>query len=243
MSTPTRTGLARALSKLGWCSRAQAAALISAGRVTVNGKVQRGVEQPVLLSRDILCVDGQLVETQQRMYVAMNKPRGLVTTTHDEQGKPTVMSLLEGSRLPRLVPVGRLDQASEGLLLLTNDNSWAATMTDPQHGVVKTYHVQVGSVPDEVALASLRKGVKEGKDLLHARSVKMLRSGGRTAWLEFRLTEGKNRHIRRMLAAVGCEVQRLIRVQIGPLELGSLGKGEWRELSAEEVLALRGMHS
>ena len=243
MSTPTRTGLARALSKLGWCSRAQAAALISAGRVTVNGKVQRGVELPVLLTRDILCVDGQLVDSQRRVYVAMNKPRGLVTTTQDERGRPTVMSLLEGSSLPRLVPVGRLDQASEGLLLLTNDNPWAAAMTDPQHGVIKTYHVQVGSVPEEAALASLRRGVQEGADLLRARSVRLLRSGGRTAWLEFRLTEGKNRHIRRMLATVGCEVQRLIRVQIGPLELGTLGKGEWRELSIEEAQALQGTHS
>jgi 23S rRNA pseudouridine2605 synthase len=236
MPTP-RTGLARALSKLGHCSRTQATALIAAGRVTVADKTQRNPEHPVQLGKDVIFVDGQLVETAQRIYVAMHKPRGLVTTTADERGRPTVMSLLEGTSLPRLVPVGRLDQASEGLLLLTNDTTWAAQMTDPQHHVLKTYHVQTTRVPDQAALDQLRKGVHEGTDRLTAHSVQLLRSGGKTAWLEFQLTEGKNRHIRRMLSAIGHEVQRLIRIRIGQLELGQLKKGQHRQLSAEEVAA------
>jgi 23S rRNA pseudouridine2605 synthase len=227
------------MSKLGYCSRSEATALIQAGKVTVNDRVQRGPEHPTVIGKDVICVQGQLVETERRAYVLLNKPRGLVTTTHDEHGRPTVMTCLQDSRLPRVSPVGRLDQASEGLLLLTNDTTWAAAITDPTRGTLKTYHVQVEGIPDASIITALRKGVKDQGETLYLKSVSVLRSAEKTAWLYITLTEGKNRHIRRMLAALNCPVMRLVRVSIGPIELGELGKGEWRELSTAEVDLLK----
>lgn len=136
--------------------------------------------------------------------------------------------------------MGRLDQASEGLLLFTNDTAWAAAITDPARGPDKTYHVQVEGVPDEPALAAMRSGVEDGGEWLSAKAVRLLRSGGRTAWLEVVLDEGRNRQIRRLAAAAGFPVRRLVRVAIGGLVLGTLPKGAWRHLEACEVAALRG---
>ena len=231
-------GLARALSKLGFCSRSEGVELVRAGRVRVGGVVQRDPRHPVDLRRDRIEVDGEHVAAARKLYVALNKPRGLVTTVSDERGRDTVYSCFEGSDLPWLSPVGRLDRASEGLLLFTNDTHWAARILEPGHGVEKTYHVQVDGVPDAALLRRLVDGVGDGGELLRATRARVLRSGKRNAWLEIVLDEGKNRQIRRMLSAVELEVLRLLRVAIGPLALGPLAKGAWRHLTAAEVDAL-----
>ena len=233
-------GLARALSKLGYCSRSQAAALIRAGSVQLNDRASRDPETPVHLERDRITVDGRPVEASIKIYLMMNKPRGLVTTASDEKGRDTVYSVLAktANSLPWVSPVGRLDKASEGLLLLSNDSEWAARISDPKTHLPKTYHVQIDRIADEKLIHFLSNGVKDDGDLLRATRVAALRSGEKNSWLEFSLEEGKNRQIRRMLAAFGIEVLRLIRVAIGPLQLGMLPKGAYRELRAEEKSAL-----
>ncbi len=204
-------GLARALSKLGYASRAQAAELIAAGRVRLNGTVRRNAEAPVLLGQDKIA--------------------------SDEKGRETVYDYI-GEGEGWLAPVGRLDKASEGLLLLTNDSEWAARVLDPARHVAKTYHVQMAALADEALLEALRRGVRDGGDFLRVELVRELRRGERNSWLEIVLHEGKNRHIRRMLESLGIEVLRLVRVAIGALELGDLGKGESRKLSAAEKAAV-----
>jgi 23S rRNA pseudouridine2605 synthase len=230
-------GLARALSKLGFCSRSQAAKLIRAGRVRLNGATRSDPEAPVRLERDRIEVDRKDVRREARIYLALNKPRGVVTTASDEKGRQTVYSLLGGG-LPWVGPVGRLDQASEGLLLLTNDSEWAARISDPSWHLDKTYHVQVGGLADQALADQLRRGVIAEGELLRAKRARVLRRGEKNAWLEIILDEGKNRQIRRMLGHLGIEVLRLIRVAIGPMALGRLGKGECRPLTTVEKAAL-----
>lgn len=234
-----KVGLARALSKLGYSSRSQAATLIRAGRVTLNGATRRDPETPTRTDRDRIAVDGVLIKAAANIYVMMNKPRGLVTTASDEKGRDTIYSLLptDGS-LPWLAPVGRLDKASEGLLLLTNDSEWGARITAPETHLPKTYHVQVDSVVDLDVVHAMERGVESDGDFLRATSCRKLRSGEKTCWLEITLDEGKNRQIRRMLAALNLEVLRLVRVAIGPLQLGTLPKGEYRSLTSEEKTLL-----
>ncbi|MDY0021968.1 pseudouridine synthase [Arenimonas caeni] len=233
-----RHGVARVLSKQGLCSRTQAAAWVAAGRVAVNGRVVLDPEFPVRMGQDVVVVDGGAAAAAEPLYLALNKPRGLVTTASDERGRGTVYRCLEGSGLPWLAPVGRLDQASEGLLLMSNDPAWAAAITDPGTGPDKTYHVQVDAVPDAALLAALVAGVEDDGERLSARSATLLRSGGKTAWLEIVLDEGRNRQIRRLLAGHGLETRRLVRVAIGPVALGELAKGAWRRLTDEEVSSL-----
>jgi 23S rRNA pseudouridine2605 synthase len=233
-----RTGIARALSKLGYCSRSAGSALVRAGRVSVNDQPCRDPEHPVWPARDRIAVDGASVSRAEFVHWMLNKPRGLVTTASDEQGRDTVFTCLEGRGLPHLAPVGRLDKASEGLLLFTNDTAWAARITDPRTHLDKTYHVQVDSPADERLLARLREGVRDGGERLSVKSARELRSGAKNSWLELILDEGRNRHIRRLLAALDVEVLRLVRVAIGPLQLGPLAKGDARPLTRSEVAAL-----
>jgi 23S rRNA pseudouridine2605 synthase len=238
---PRRIGLARVLSKQGWCSRTVAADWIRDGRVRVDGRIVRNPEFPTIAGRHVIRVDGgEAPAPARRAYVALNKPRGLVTTARDERGRDTVYRCFEGAGLGWLAPVGRLDKASEGLLLFTNDPQWAARITAPASGPDKTYHVQVDRIPDDATLAALRAGVEVEGGRLAAASVALLRAGAKHAWLEIVLDEGRNRQIRRLLAAFGIGVLRLVRVAIGPLALGELPKGQWRELGAEEVAALGG---
>jgi 23S rRNA pseudouridine2605 synthase len=182
----------------------------------------------------------QAIRPRKKIYIAMNKPRGIVTTAADEKGRDTVYSLLRerSAALPWVAPVGRLDKASEGLLLLTNDSEWGSRITAPETHLEKTYHVQIGVVADDRMLEAFARGVVADGEKLRGRRVRLLRSGGRNSWLEIVLDEGKNRHIRRMLAALGVEVLRLVRVAIGPLELGDLAKGEFRDLNVEEKAAM-----
>ena len=233
-----RVGLARALSKLGYCSRSVAFDLIRAGKVSLNGNIQRDAESPVHMEEDRLEVDGHAIVAKSKLYLMLNKPRGVVTTASDEKDRRTVYAYLPHD-IPWVAPVGRLDQASEGLLLLTNDSEWAARVLAPETHLDKTYHVQIAAVAQAELLESIRNGVKtpEG-DFLRVKSVSALRGGKRNTWLEIVLDEGKNRHIRRMLAEFGIEVSRLIRISIGPLSLGNLSKGSCRSLTRGEIQAL-----
>ena len=233
-----RVGLARALSKLGYCSRSQATELIRAGRVKLNGTRRRDPETPVHVERDRIEVDRRMVGAEGKLYLMLNKPRGVVTTASDEKGRDTVYSYLREG-LPWVAPVGRLDKASEGLLLLTNDSEWAARISDPETHLDKTYHVQVGALIDKTLLTEMIKGIRSGNgELLRAKNAGVLRSGPHNTWLEIVLDEGKNRQIRRMLEASNIEVLRLVRVAVGPLVLGNLAKGASRALSGEEKLSV-----
>lgn len=204
----------------------------------MDGRIVRNIEFPVIHGLHRIAVDGKEIGQSLRHYLALNKPRGLVTTAKDEQGRDTVYRCFDGAGLGWIAPVGRLDKASEGLLLFSNDPEWAASITDPETGPLKTYHVQVDRIPDAAMLARLMAGVTAEGEFLHAKSVQMLRHGDRNAWLEIVLDEGRNRQIRRLLAAFDIGVLRLIRVAIGDLVLGELPKGQWRNLSPEEAAAL-----
>ena len=233
-----RHGLARVLSKRGLCSRSEAERLVRAGRVMLEGRVVRDPEYPVDAVAARIAIDGTEPAAARPRYLMLNKPRGLVTTARDERGRDTVYRCFDGAGLGWIAPVGRLDKASEGLLLFSNDPQWAARITDPATGPVKTYHVQVDRIPDAATLAAFQRGADVDGEHLRAESAHLLRSGEKNAWLEISLDEGRNRHIRRLLAAFDICVLRLVRVAIGPLALGELPKGQWRELRAEEVAAL-----
>ena len=234
-----RTGLARALSKLGYCSRSQATELTRRGQVRLNGAIRDDPETPVRLDRDRITVNGQPIGAQKKIYLMMNTPRGVVTTADDEKGRDTVYSVLNrpgATKVLRWVaPVGRLDKASEGLLLLTNDSEWAARIAAPETHLEKTYHVQIATVADEAFVSALLRGVRdEDREVLRAKGARVIRSGQKNCWLEIVLDEGKNRQIRRMISALGVETLRLIRVAIGPLQLGDLAKGSFRPLTSTE---------
>ena len=226
------------MSKMGLASRTEAARWIAAGRVAVNGRVQCDPDYPVVQGRDRIAVDGGDATTSSRTYLMLNKPRGLVTTAHDEHGRDTVYRCFDDAPLPWLMPVGRLDKASEGLLLFCNDPEWAAHITDPASGSDKTYHVQIDRIPDDTLLARLLEGVECDDERLSAKSGTLLRHGAKNAWLEIVLDEGRNRQIRRVLASQDIGVLRLLRVAIGSLQLGDLAKGSWRMLSGDEANAL-----
>jgi 23S rRNA pseudouridine2605 synthase len=233
-----RHGVARVISKLGWGSRTQAAEWVREGRVRVNGRVVHNAELPVRQGIDRIDIDGHEPVSAGRIALMLNKPSGLVTTAKDERGRATVYSCFAGAELPWLAPIGRLDKASEGLLLFSNDPAWAARITEPSTGPSKTYHVQIDRLPDAALLAALERGALSNGEQLKARSARCLRSGAKNAWLEIVLDEGRNRQIRRLLDALDVSVLRLVRVAIGSLTLGTLGKGQWRMLTQGEMDSL-----
>src|SRR6267143_1059833 len=237
--TSRNIGLARALSKLGVCSRSRAAELIRAGRVKLNGKLRRDPETPVHIGKDRIEMDGSLLAKSERIYFALNKPRGVVTTASDEKGRETVYAFLS-AEFPWVAPVGRLDMASEGLLLLTNDSEWSARISAPETHLEKTYHVQIDAIADDNLLDALRTGIRclEDGELLRAKRATLLRRGKGSSWIEIILDEGKNRQIRRMLERLQIEVLRLVRVAIGPLTLGDLAKGKTRVIEKDEKQGL-----
>ena len=233
-----RVSLARALSKLGYCSRSEARRLVQGGGVRVNGTAQANPDYRVDMDRDLIEVEGARLRAAERVYLMLNKPAGVVTTASDERGRRTVYDCLGGADLPWVGPVGRLDLASAGLLLLTNDTRWADRILDPERHVDKTYHVVVDRALEDGEVRRLVEGIEDAGELLAARSVRALREDEAGAWLEIVLDEGKNRQIRRMLDGVGADVRRLVRVAIGSVRLGDLPDGAYRHLSADEVAAL-----
>ncbi len=228
-----RVQLHRALSKLGWGSRTQAQEWIRAGEVRVDGQVVTDPLTWVDLDRQRVTRAGKETPATATIVLALHKPRGVVTTRSDERGRRTVYDLLPPG-LPWLFPVGRLDADSEGLLLLTNDADLSIRLTAPEHAIPKTYHVTVAGKPDEETLQRLRDGVDLSDGPTRPAQVRLLRAGEKKSLLEIVLTEGRNRQIRRMGAAVGHKVRRLIRVAIGALQLGDLAPGAARVLDDGE---------
>jgi pseudouridine synthase len=230
--------LQKYLARHGVASRRSAEAMISAGRVMVNGAIA-SLGTKIEPGQDSVSVDGRVLEVQtKRVYIALNKPVGTVSTTRDPWGRPTVVELSPGDE--RLYPVGRLDADSEGLILLTNDGELAHRLMHPRFGCTKEYHALLAKRPTPDALARLRQGIMLADGPTAPAEVELLEHlpDGRV-WLRIVLREGRNRQIRRMLAAVGHEVQLLRRVRVGSVELGSLTAGASRPLSEAEVGALR----
>lgn len=240
-------GVARVISKRGFCSRSIAENLVREGRVSLRGKIVRDPDTPAY-ENDEIAVDGTPIEAAQKFYFAMNKPRGIVTTASDEKGRKTVMDLFReqyakmfpGKPVPHISPVGRLDAASEGLLLFTNDTQWADALLAPRDPSfhLKIYRVQVAGKPSAAELKQMEDGFNvpprvfgESEEFMHAERAAIASVGEKNCWLEITLSEGKNREIRRMLAHLGYEVMRLVRIQFDKYTIGDLKPGEIREIN------------
>lgn len=234
--------LQKILASAGVASRRASETLITQGRVSVNSRVVRELGVKADPERDDIRVDGRRVKAVTRVrYILLNKPRRVVTTRRDPEGRTTVLELLEGVR-EYLYPVGRLDYDSEGLVLLTNDGALAARVTHPRHGVVKRYRAHVLGIPSSDALATLARGVVIDGEKTGPADVRLVKAYPGTrdhAVVEVGIHEGRNRQVRRMCEAIGHPVSRLERVAIGPVTDRTLKPGQWRELTTRELRALR----
>jgi pseudouridine synthase len=228
--------LQKVLARAGFSSRRGAEQLMLEGRVTVNGTVARELGTKADLGSDDVRVDGVRVKAAKGpVYIVLNKPRGVVTTRKDPEGRRTVMDLVPP--LPGLFPVGRLDVTTEGLILLTNDGAFADRVSHPRYEVPRVYQAKVHGVPDERALERLRRGVLVERDVMAADRVRVLEADN-NAWVELTLHEGKQHEVRRMLEAVGHPVSKLKRVAFGPVTTRGLEPGQFRVLAPEEVAGL-----
>ena len=230
--------LHKVLARAGIESRRAAEEMILAGRVAVNGRVCTTLGTKVDAEHDAITVDGKPIPRRvKKVYLMLNKPPGYITTVSDPQHRPTVMDLVP--HCLRIFPVGRLDANSEGLILMTNDGEFANLLAHPRYSYEKEYHVAVPGTVKESDLQLLREGVViEGGRTMPAK-VRVLSSDGRLTWLSMTIHEGRNRQIRRMLHVLGYRVERLLRVRIGPLWLGSLARGAYRHLTPAEVRQLK----
>jgi 23S rRNA pseudouridine2605 synthase len=230
---PLKT-LERVLSKAGLGSRAQARKWIGSGRVKVNGKVVQTPDQWVDLERDRVMFDGQSVHSAKKIYLLLYKPKGYITTRKDPDGRPTVYDLLRDFG-HWVVPVGRLDQDSSGLLLLTNDTAFAERVSNPGYKIAKTYLVKASGLLNDDQIERLRAGVLLDDGPTQPAAVQRLRDSARSTFLEISIREGRNRQVRRMLEAVGSGVRKLVRTEIGGVRIGHLPIGKYRELTESEV--------
>jgi 23S rRNA pseudouridine2605 synthase len=236
---PVAERLQKYLARCGVASRRAAEQLITAGRVTVNGEIVAVLGAQVEPDHDRVEVDGRRVRPPRRhRYLIVHKPPGVVSTAADPEGRRTVLDLVPPG--DRVFPVGRLDYNSEGLLILTNDGELAARLTHPRHSVEKEYRALVSGAVREADLRSLSAGVPLDGRLTAPARFEVVGRFNQLTWLRVVLHEGRNRQVRRMIEAVGLEVVRLIRTRIGPLELGALPAGSWRELRPAEIRALQG---
>ncbi len=228
--------LQKLIAQAGICSRREAEKIISAGRVTVDGKIIRELGAKADTNQKI-CVDGKpLTFDVEKIYILLNKPRGYVSTVKDERGRRTIIDLLGENFKNRVYPVGRLDLNSEGLILLTNDGDLTNSLIHPRFEVKKTYRAKISGVLTEEKLDKLRAGVELGDGLTAPAEIYRLD----TDLIEITIHEGRNRQVRRMFAAIGCDVKRLKRIKFANLTLDGLKSGEFRELRAEEVAKLKG---
>jgi 23S rRNA pseudouridine2605 synthase len=226
--------LERALSKLGVASRSQTREWILKGRLQVNGRAVRDPMCQVSPERDRFTLDGKLIRKDSWQAIMLNKPKAVVTTKSDEKGRRTVFDLLPED-LRNLHPVGRLDMASTGLLILTNDTRLSSYLTDPANAILRTYIVTVAGELTEKELAKAAAGIVDNGELLKPAGIILRKVSGRESHLTVELTEGKNREIRRLFEALGHEVTQLKRVAFGPLELGALEPGQFRRLARAEL--------
>jgi 23S rRNA pseudouridine2605 synthase len=226
--------LQKIIAEMGIASRRKAEELIAEGRVKVNGQVAV-IGMKADLMRDHIKVDGKLLVTpEKKVYFIFNKPRGVVTSLSDPEGRPTVNDFLRGIK-ERVFPVGRLDYDSEGMLILTNDGDFAHAILHPSKKIPKTYLVKVKGVLQEEELEKLRRGIRLDRSVTAPAKVKRLRKTEQNSWIEMTIYEGKKRQIRRMLERVGHSVMRLMRIRVGGLEMGDLKPGMLRRITTEEL--------
>lgn len=230
--------LQKIISSAGLASRRAAEELIKAGRVTVNGR-KASLGDSADMDMDVVCLDGRALRPLcEHTYIMLNKPRGYVTTMSDERGRKTVVELVTGTGA-RVLPVGRLDLDSEGLLIMTDDGDLINRLTHPSHGVEKTYETTVSGADMDTALPQLRSAmVIDGQQIRPAR-VELARDFGDQKLLRITISQGMNRQVRKMCAAAGLRVHRLRRVSEGPLSLGCLAPGQWRMLTENEIEVLK----
>lgn len=236
-AAPELIRLQRVLAQAGLGSRRACEELITAGRVTVDNQVVSTLGSKVDPERQSIRVDGEPLRLQQRVYFMLNKPVGILSTNRDEAGRPRTIDLIPTTE--RIYSVGRLDKSSEGLILLTNDGDLAQRLTHPRHGVTKTYLVRVAGQPTQEQLNQLLSGVRLAEGIARVAAVRLKKAHKNYSELEMVLDEGRNREIRRVLAAIGHKVVNLKRIAIGPLRLGDLPSGASRRLERREVAALR----
>ena len=238
--------LQKIIAHAGFASRREAETMIREGRVTLNGRVVTELGTKADPARDHVKVDGKLItKPEDHRYILLYKPREVMTTVEDPQGRRTVIDLIKGVR-ERIYPVGRLDFHSEGLILLTNDGDLAFKVSHPKHGSVKTYHVKVRGVPEDRIIGKLERGITiDGKRTLPCEIARMKTTGKGddegNSWFEVKLREGRTQQIRKMFQAVGHPVSKLRRVAIGPLSDPRLTPGDYRELTSKEVKMLATM--
>jgi 23S rRNA pseudouridine2605 synthase len=233
---PLKT-LERVLSKAGLGSRTEARKWIGAGRVKVNGKLIQTPDHWVDLARDKVTLDNHLVKASEQIYLLLYKPTGYITTFKDPEGRPTVYDLIQDAGR-WVVPVGRLDQDTSGLLLLTSDTRFAERVTNPDYKVPKTYLVKASTLLNEQQLQQLRDGVQLSDGPTQPARVKRVRDSAKYSFIEITLQEGRNRQVRRMLEAIESKVLELVRTEIGSLRIGDLPIGSYRELTPAEVALL-----
>jgi 23S rRNA pseudouridine2605 synthase len=225
------------ISKAGLGSRTQARSWIHAGRVRVNGRVVENPDQWIDFDRDRILFDDKPLASKRPVYILLYKPAGYITTFKDPEGRPTVYDLI--ADVDSFVsPVGRLDLDTSGLLILTNDTQFAERLTNPDHKITKTYLVKCADLIPDDALDRLRRGVELSDGTTRPAVVKRVRDSGKYSHIEIRITEGRNRQVRRMIEAIGSKVLKLVRTAIGPIEIAGLKIGSWRVLEEREVAAL-----
>ncbi len=238
MATKAAMTLDRVLSRFGIASRTASLDFIRAGRLKVNGKVERDPERWVWPERDVVHLDGKPLRPVPRTYLLLYKPKGVITSHGDPDGRKTIYDLL-GTSGRWVAPVGRLDKDTSGLLLLTNDTEFGHAVMSPESQVPKTYMAKVNALMSDEVIAQLARGVEMKRgDWARPQRVRRLEDRGKYTWLEIVLTEGKNREVRRMIEAVGFKVLKLVRMRIGPLTLEGLEVGKWRALTQREIKAL-----
>lgn len=236
--------LPKALAKLGNYSRGEADDLIQQGRVTVNQKVVKELNTRVNLITDVVKVDGKTVEHRDKVYIMLNKPSGVITTASDDIRRETVYDYLKDDRMPWVIPVGKLDKASEGLIFLTNDYSWAEKFSTVEPTLEKTYHMKINIVPDEATIEKMKTGVKtDSGDTIAFKDVKINKAAEKFCWLEVVIAGGKDKHIRRLLSALNLNAFRLIKSAVGPVRIGELQKGRYRRLNEVELDTLKELAS
>lgn len=233
VNRPVKT-LERVLSKAGLGSRTEARKWIGAGRVRVNGKLIQTPDHWVDLERDAVTLDGKPIRARKKIYLLLYKPKGYLTTHKDPDGRPTVYNLIPDVG-QWVVPVGRLDQDTSGLLLLTNDTDFVERVANPDYKIPKTYLVKASTLVTDQQLDQLRKGVTLGDGPTQPAVVKRIRDSAKYSFFEITIQEGRNRQVRRMVEAIGSTALKLVRTGIGELRIGDLPIGKHRELTAAEM--------